>query len=127
MLLSPLFRSPGATLKFSRPLSPEQVYYIAIENQPAIAEQLYAPPSGQVFLAEDTSRGDVWNAVVLSGDNVGDSVLVQRNTIEEYCASVAVEPMKKLYNVVNHISRCVHGTTYAVTRGSCVRNLIRYS
>ena len=44
------FRSPGAFRKPSRPVepSPQDVYYIAVEDRPARAEQVYSPPPGQV-------------------------------------------------------------------------------
>ena len=87
--------------------TPEDIYYIAVENQPPVAEQLYKAPPGQVFLPEDTSKVDVWKVVAVSGENAGESVWVQRNTLEEYSASVSLLGLKKCFSVVNYLNRLV--------------------
>lgn len=89
------------------PSSPDDIYYIAVENQPPVADQLYKAPSGQVFSTEDTSKRDVWKMMALSGDNAGESVWVQRNTLEEYAAPVILLGLKKCFTVVNYLSRLV--------------------
>ena len=110
-------RSPGAQARVPRSPSPspsipddDDIYYIAVENQPPVAEQLYKAPPGQVFSTEDTSKVDVWKMLALSGENAGESVWVQRNTLEEYSASVMLLSLKKCFTVVNFLSRLVHRT-----------------
>ena len=107
--LKPSFRSPGAQAKppTNNMSTPEDIYYIAVENQPPVAEQLYKAPPGQVFLPEDTSKVDVWKVVAVSGENAGESVWVQRNTLEEYSASVSLLGLKKCFSVVNYLNRLV--------------------
>lgn len=85
----------------------DDIYYIAVENQPPVAEQLYKAPPGQVFSAEDTSKVDVWKMVALSGENAGESVWVQRTTLEEYSASIMLLSLKKCFTVVNYLNRLV--------------------
>lgn len=87
---------------------PDKIYYIAVENQPPVAEQLYKAPPGQVFSPEDTSKVDVWKMLALSGENAGESVWVQRNTLEEYAASVMLLSLKKCFTVVNYLNRLVY-------------------
>ena len=87
--------------------SSDEIYYIAVENQPPVAEQLYRAPPGQVFLPEDTSKVDVWKVQAASGENAGESVWVQRNTLEEYSASVMMLSLKKCFSVVNYLGRSV--------------------
>ena len=112
MYLILICRSPGAQARVPRSPSPtipddDDIYYIAVENQPPVAEQLYKAPPGQVFSTEDTSKVDVWKMVALSGENAGESVWVQRNTLEEYSASVMLLSLKKCFTVVNYLSRLV--------------------
>ena len=45
--------------------------------------------------------------MALSGDNAGESVWVQRNTLEEYAAPVILLGLKKCFTVVNYLSRLV--------------------
>ena len=78
-----------------------------MEHQPPVAEQLYRAPPGQVFLPEDISNVDVWKVIAVSGENAGESVWVQRNTLEEYSASVSLLSLKKCFSVVNYLSRLV--------------------
>ena len=72
-----------------------------------MAEQLYKAPPGQVFLPEDTSKVDVWKVLAVSGVNAGESVWVQRNTLEEYSVPVTLLSLKKCFSVVNYLSRFV--------------------
>ena len=112
MYLISIHRSPGAQARVPRCHSPsapddDDIYYIAVENQPPVAEQLYKAPPGQVFSTEDTSKVDVWKMVALSGENAGESVWVQRTTLEEYSASVMLLSLKKCFTVVNYLNRLV--------------------
>lgn len=84
---------------------PDDLFYVAVEHQPPVADQLYKAPPGQVFLPEDTSKVDVWKVVAVSGENAGESVWMQRNTLEEYSASVLTMSLKKSFSVVNFLSR----------------------
>jgi hypothetical protein len=117
MHLISIHRSPGAQARVPRspplpvPDGDDDIYYIAVENQPPVAEQLYKAPPGQVFSTEDTSKVDVWKMLALSGENAGESVWVQRNTLEEYSASVMLLSLKKCFTVVNYLSRLVPSDT----------------
>ena len=95
-------RSPGS--KPSSPSLSRETLFIAREDLPAIAEQVYRPQPCQVFQAEDCSNGDVWKMKALSGDNAGTSVWVQRNCLEEYSAPISLRPLKKNYQILNRMS-----------------------
>ncbi|XP_064404657.1 kalirin-like [Halichondria panicea] len=101
-------RSPGALKRVSQlnsVLPPEETYYIAVETQPAVAEQVYKSHPGQVFLPLDVSRGDVWRVRVMSGSNAGEEVWLQRNMIEEYTAPIIYKPIKKVYSFISDLGR----------------------
>ena len=72
-----------------------------------MAGQLYKAPPGQVFSPEDTSKVDVWKVMAISGENAGESVWVQRNSLEEYSVSISLLSLKKSFSVVNYLSRLV--------------------
>ncbi len=103
-------RSPGS--KPPGETSHTEVLFIALENIPGVAPQLYTPQPGQVFMVEDVSQMEVWKVKALSGEVAGQSVWVQRNCLEEYSAPISLRPLKKEYRVLNTLSgyvwKCSH-------------------
>ena len=98
-------RSPCSTKAQNSPVSNKDILYIATEDPPAVAKPLYVPQQGQVFLAEDVSQVEVWKVKVLSGDNAGESVWVQRSCMEQYSAPISLKTWKKEYSVLNSLSK----------------------
>ena len=105
-------RSPGAFPRrgsnrslFLEELQPEFSMLVAKETQPAVAEQLYTPPAGQVVVAEDSSKSEVWRVRVVTGVESGREMWVQTNCFEQYSAEINTQPVKKLYSTVSELAR----------------------
>ena len=97
---------PETTLSSITPSSAcsvPEVLYIAIEDPPAVADQVYTPIPGQVFLVEDVSQVEVWKVKVLSGPGAGRNEWVQRNCLEEYCAPISTRPLKKDFHLLQRL------------------------
>ena len=97
------YRSSGSSA-YCTEVHPNEILFIAREDPPDVAEQVYTPQLGQVFSVEDISHVDVWKAKILSGKSAGESVWVQKNSLEEYSASINVRPLKKVYQILNNLS-----------------------
>lgn len=103
-LTTPLHYNRTPPTKDQEPACPTEVLFIALDDLPGVAPQLYTPQPGQVFMAEDISQGEVWKVKALSGDVAGEIVWVQRNCLEEYSAPINLRPLKKTYRVLNTLS-----------------------
>lgn len=103
-----LKRSPGAFHKWLSPKSGDGVdsdgvgdgkVWIGRVNQPHVVEQCYKMVPGQVFLTCDTSLVDMWRVRVMSGEDAGRVVLVQKNCLEEYRAQLDLLSPSAAYKV----------------------------
>jgi len=78
--------------------------YVTVEELPEMADQVYHPLPGQVFLVEEVGHVEVWKVKVLSGSNAGTSLWVQRNCLEEYSAPISYNSTKKELKMLQKMS-----------------------
>lgn len=102
-MFSHTLRSPGS-LPYGKAPSHHEILFITLEDPPGVAQQLYSPQPGQVFLAEDVTQVEVWKVKALTGDIAGVSVWVQRNCLEEYSAPISLRTLKKEYTILQSLS-----------------------
>lgn len=66
-VFSHTLRSPGS-LPYGKAPAHHEILFITLEDPPGVAQQLYSPQPGQVFLAEDVTQVEVWKVKALTGD-----------------------------------------------------------